>query len=96
MIHWNRSASLLGYKALESSIQLELTQRYPPEQFPVNIDVVGTQRCSWAMVQVTNSAGVEVFEKAFPEDFNFDKRTAILATTDRVISSLVKSGHFRS
>jgi hypothetical protein len=92
MTHWNRSASLLGNKALESSIPLELTRRFPPERVPVNIDVVGTQENSWAMIQVTDFAGIEVFEKAIPEDFNFDKRTAILATTDRVISRLVASG----
>jgi hypothetical protein len=93
--HWNRSASLLGDKKVEQAIQQELIRRFPPSDFPVNIDIVGGQYQTYAMVQITNfDAGIEEMVKAIPEDFigTVGKMEAVLAATEKAITELQAQG----
>jgi hypothetical protein len=93
--HWNRSASLLGAGKLEETIQQELIRRFPPSDFPVNIDVVGGQAQTYATVRVTNfEAGIDETEKAMPEDFIGSGGTpaAVLDAAERIISELNRTG----
>jgi hypothetical protein len=93
--HWNRSAALLGDRTLEGDIQRVLVRRYPPNDFPVNIDVVGGQNQTYAMVQVTNfDAGIEEKAKAIPEDFigAGGMRAAVLAAAEKLVTELQRTG----
>lgn len=93
--HWNRSAALLGDKLLEDDIQRELVRRFPPNEFPVNIDVVGGQQQTYAVVQITNyDAGIETRAKAIPEDFMGvgGMRAAVVAATEGLIQELQQHG----
>ena len=93
--HWNRSASLLGNKKLEEAIQQELIRRFPPSDFPVNIDVVGGQAISYAVVQINNfDAGIDEKAKAIPEDFigSGEMRAAAIDAAQRIISQLQSTG----
>ena len=87
MQHWNRSAGQLGSKALEGLVAADLTRVFPVDKFLVDIDVVGNQ------VQVRDYGGIEIYEKALPvENFGFNKRAAVVATAEKVISSLMEAG----
>lgn len=91
--HWNRSASLLGDRKLEEEIQQELIRRFPPSDFPVNIDVVGAQDVTYAVVKVTNfTAGIEEDAKAIPEDFlgAGEMKAAVVTAAECLISDLQK------
>jgi hypothetical protein len=93
--HWNRSASLLGNKKIEEAIQQELNWRFPPSEFPVNIDVVGGQSHTYAVVQITNfDAGIEENVKAIPEDFigSGGMKAAVLGVTENAITDLQTKG----
>lgn len=93
--HWNRSAALLGDKTLEDNVQRELGNRFPPNVFPVNIDVVGGQDQTYAVVQVTNfDAGIEEKAKVIPEDFigAGGMQAAVLAATQNIIAELQRTG----
>jgi len=92
--HWNRSASLLGEK-LGEGIQQDLIRRFPPNDYPVNIDVNGGQAQTYALVRVTNvNAGIDEMVKAIPEDFvdSGGLRAAVLDATGRVIEELQRKG----
>jgi hypothetical protein len=98
--HWNRSASLLGGKTLEESVQQELIRRYPPNAVPVHIDVVGGQDQTYATVFVTNAdLGINLQGKAIPEDYLGrgtpaipPKMMAILEIAQNIISELQAKG----
>jgi hypothetical protein len=68
--HWNRTATSLGDKELEVALlQQVLIRHYPPSTYPVNIDVVGQQSATHALVTVRNFAkGIDESETAVPED----------------------------
>lgn len=92
--HWNRSASLLGSRQLEEAIQQELARRFPPSDFPVNIDLVGGQLHTYAVVQITNfEAGIEENAKAIPEDFigAGGMLAAALSATQSILRKLQES-----
>ena len=93
--HWNRSAALLGDRTLEDAIQGELVRRFPPNEFPVNIDVVGGQNQTYAVVQITNfDAGVEEKAHAIPEDFIGigGMRAAVMTATEKLLTQLQRQG----
>jgi hypothetical protein len=93
--HWNRSAALLGDKTLEVTVQRELVRRFPPNDFPVNIDVVGGQHQTYAVVHVTNfDAGIEAKARAIPEDFigAGGMLVAALAAAQSMIAELQSTG----
>jgi hypothetical protein len=80
---------------VEDTIRRELDRQFPTDQFPVTIDVVGGQRNAYATVRVTNfDHGINVSEKAIPEEFGFDTLTAVIETTKRMIAELQESGKF--
>lgn len=96
--HWNRGASLLG-KELEEAIEEELVRRFPPSDFPVNIDVIGGQGQTYATVQITNfDTGIDVNARAVPEDFigSGGMRAAALAATENIILQLQRAGRLRA
>jgi hypothetical protein len=93
--HWNRSASLLGDGELEEGIQQDLIRRFPPNDYPVNIDVSGGHAQTYATVRITNvDARIDETEKAIPENFidSGGTRTAVLDATERVIGELQRKG----
>jgi len=97
--HWNRSASLPGDRKLEEAIQQELIRRFPPSNFPVNIDIVGGQGNTNAVVQINNfAAGIAETVKVTPEDFiaSGGMLAAALAATENVISELQRAGRIPS
>jgi hypothetical protein len=83
----------LGSKALEDQIQRELVSRFPPNRYPVNIDVVGGQN-TYAVVQINDFNGIDEMEKAIPEDYleRGGMMAAVIAVTERVLSRLLNSG----
>jgi hypothetical protein len=92
---WSRSASLLGNRDLERSIQQELTIRFPQATIPVHIDVVGSQGNTWAMVQINDfETGIDEKVTAIPEDFlgRGGMTMAVLTAVQTVISALQKAG----
>jgi hypothetical protein len=94
MQRWYRSASLLG-RQLEEEIQTALVSRFPEDQFPVNIAVVGDQGNTYAVVQVNNfDAGIDERAKAIPEDFLGRGGTvaAVLTTAQRMLTELKDTG----
>ena len=96
MRRWNRSACNLGSKALEDAIQQGLTLRFPFNQFPANIDVVGNQHTDCPTVQITNfDADIKVFEMAAPQvGWNTDELLlrSVIAIAERTMSELVNLG----
>ncbi len=93
--HWNRSVSLLGNKELEETIQQELIRRFPPSDFPVNIDVVGGQHQTYAVVQINNvTAGIDEMANAIPEDFigSGGMLAAVVTAAEQVIADLQHRG----
>jgi hypothetical protein len=93
--HWNRSASLLGGGKLEEAIQKELIRRFPPNEFPVNIDVVGGQAQTYATVQITNFyVGIDEKRKAIPEDYlgRGETMAAVLDAAEQIIRKLQGTG----
>jgi hypothetical protein len=93
--NWSRSASLLGNPNLEHSIQQELTRRFPVTGVPVNINVVGDQGNTWAMVQINDfDTGIDEKVKAVPEDFlgRGGLMAAVLTTAQNMIAELQKTG----
>jgi hypothetical protein len=90
MRHFNRSATQQGCEVLEHSIKAELDRRFPPAQFRLNIDVVGST------VQFTNfEEGIKIFERVTLKwDAHEDTilLRSILAMADRVIGNLMESG----
>jgi hypothetical protein len=92
--HWNRSASLLGDRKLEEAVQLELIRHFPPNDFPVNIDVIGGQTQTYMTVRVTNfDAGIDEVTKAMPEDFivSGGKITAVLDAAEHIVEELQRT-----
>ena len=93
MRHWNRSADHLGNKALNDLVQRELSRRFSPEQYPANIDVLGSH--GDPLVHITNyNAGIDLREKAHPEDFHESGGTlaAVIAMAEHMIADLEESG----
>jgi hypothetical protein len=85
----------LGDKTVEDAIQKELVRRFPPSDFPVNIDAVGGQHQTYAVVQVTNfDLGIEEKARAIPEDFigAGGMRAAVLASAETVMTELQRTG----
>jgi hypothetical protein len=88
-----RSVCLLGNPAVEDSIRRELERQFPADHFPVNIDVVGTQHNTSAMVRVTNlDCGINVSERAIPQSFRPDTLSAVIETVKTVIAELREAG----
>jgi hypothetical protein len=92
---WSRSASPLGSKTLEEEIRQTLVSHFPMDEFPVNIDAVGGQQNTYAVVQINNfDAGIDETAKAIPEDFigAGGMLAAVLTTAERFLTDLRNTG----
>jgi hypothetical protein len=95
MRYWYRSACLVGNPATEDSIRRELDRQFPPDRVPVNIAVTGNRANTYATVRVTNfDHGINISEKAVPEDYALDTLAAVIETIKHVIGELRESGKF--
>jgi hypothetical protein len=97
--HWNRSASLLGDRNLQDTIQQALIRRFPANSYPLNIDVSGGQSQTYATVRLTNfDVGIDESEKAIPENFldSGGMFSAVFDAVERLIGALEKSGRLHS
>lgn len=94
MQRWNRSASFLGTQ-IDKLVQTGLVSHFPESEFPVNIDVLGIQNQTYALVHISNSAaGISERARAFPEDFVSTGGTvaAVLTTVERMLTDLENTG----
>ena len=93
---WYRSACLLGNTLVEDSIRRELDRRFPTDQYPVDIDVIGSQDNAFPTIRVTNfNCAINVSKKANPEDFGFDTLAAVIETAKHMIRELEEAGKLR-
>jgi hypothetical protein len=91
LLHWNRSASLLGDRKLQEAIQEVLIRRFPTNAYQLNIDVIGGQAQTYATVRVTNfDAGIDESAKAIPENFldSGGMLAAVADAAERIIEYL--------
>src|SRR5262249_38166244 len=95
MRHWHRSVGLLGDPAVEDAIRRELNRLFPPDRVPVDISVIGGEANAFVTVRVTNfDHGINVTEKARPQEYGHDTLAAVIGTANRVIAELEHSGTF--
>src|SRR5437868_3415229 len=88
-----RSVSQLGNKNFEDSIQAELVRRFPTDRFPVSTGVVGLANATHAVVNITRlEDGINVSEKAIPEEFGFGMDAAVIGTVERILEALKETG----
>lgn len=88
-----RSVDLLGNPTLEDSLRRELERQFPPDQFLMDIAIVGSPCTTYAMVRITNfTQGINLTGKAIPEEFGCDTVTAVIETVKRLVAELRESG----
>jgi len=80
---------------VDDSIRRELDRRFPTDQYPVDIDVIGSQN-AFPTIRVTNfDSAINVSKKANLEDFGFDTLAAVIETAKHMIRELEEAGTLR-
>jgi hypothetical protein len=65
---WHRNATNTGDQKSEAYISQQLRQRWSAPEYPVHIDVIGDRDSTAVWVKVWDHSGLEIIEKAYPED----------------------------
>jgi hypothetical protein len=82
--------SLLGDAAREQQLQGELTRRWPPEGFPVHIDVRSAQDTTAIAVGVWNGTSIDVRGTAHPEQFVRASETPTVAGVLSEVAGIIE------
>jgi hypothetical protein len=81
---WDRSASNLGNTKLACSVTDQLEKLWPPSEYPVHINIVGSTNNPGLDVKIWNGTNIEVIVHVYPEDYPDADDAILIAVLHKV------------